>query len=184
MIQYMIRRILLAIPTLLGLTLILFVLLRVFMPTDAVGLIASSLQVRDPELEERLRDTLGLDRSLPAQYVRWLGGALSGDFGHSFYSGRSVVSELKQRVPVSLELGLGALLVTLAVAVPVGVLSAVKQDTILDYASRGPAILIDVIPSFWIATLIIVYGSVWFGWAPSLEYRSFTDDPVANDSPI
>jgi peptide/nickel transport system permease protein len=178
--RYTTQRLSLAIPTLVGLSLVIFVILRVVMPVDAVDLATADAEIVDEVREQELREEFGLTGPLPVQYVRWLGNLLIGDFGKSFYTGRSVSSELAYRVPTSLELGAGALLITVVFAVPIGLLSAVKQDTSADYLTRGVAILLYAVPGFWVATLILVFGSIWWGWAPRIDFRPLWEDPVAN----
>ena len=176
----MTQRLSLAIPTLVGLSLVVFVILRVVMPVDAVDLATADAEIVDEVREQELREEFGLTGPLPVQYARWFGHLLTGDFGKSFYTGRSVSSELAYRVPTSLELGAGALLITVVFAVPVGLLSAVKQDTGADYLTRGVAILLYAVPGFWVATLILVFASIWWGWAPRIDFRPLWEDPVAN----
>lgn len=148
--------------------------------TDAVDIMLAEYGSADPALAEQLRDEFGLGGSMITQYVRWLGDLFSGDLGTSLFTKRSVASELATRLPTSIEIGVGALALSTIIAIPIGIISAVKQDSMPDYVLRGGAILLDAIPGFWAATLVLVFGSVWFGWAPPLEYRSLWEDPVAN----
>src|SRR5690606_24183002 len=115
-----------------------------------------------------------------SQYVEWLGELGRGDFGTSIISGRPVMSDLKQRMPVTAQLGVMALVLSVIIAIPLGVLSAVKQDTIWDYGARGLAIAALSIPSFWLALLVITYGFRWFSWTPPLRYENVWEDPVSN----
>ncbi len=180
MTKYLVQRLILAVPTLLGLTILIFFLLRVIIPVDVVDIASGETEQVDPERDARLRKEFGLDGPLPVQYVRWLGNVMTGDFGKSFFTGRSVTSELIDRVPTSLELGSGALVITLVFAIPIGLLSAARQDSLPDYVARGGAIMFYAIPGFFIAILVLVYGSKWFGWAPPIEYHDLWVDPVAN----
>jgi len=180
MAKYVGQRLLLSIPTLVGLTLVVFVVLRAVVPVDAVDLKFASAGGSDPERAKQLREEMGLTGPLPVQYLRWASRLVQGDLGTSFYTGRSVVEELKMRLPTSLEVGLGALIITVVVSIPVGILSAVRQDSFIDYLSRGGAILIYAIPGFWIATLVLVFGSLWFNWAPPTSYQEIWVDPVGN----
>jgi peptide/nickel transport system permease protein len=136
-----------------------------------------------------LEKQLGLDGSLVTQYLNWTGiswfyggetGVLQGDLGESLYSKRTVVSELEQRVPVSFELGLWAQLTAIAVAIPLGVWAALRQDGLPDYGLRSVAILLNSVPGFWIAVLIITFGSIWFNWAPALNFKQLWVDPWAH----
>lgn len=176
---YVIHRVALAIPTLLALTALIFFALRVMVPIDAFEA-AYAGTTADPVRIQELREEHGLAGPLPLQYLGWLGGTVRGDLGRSFFSDRSVTEELMMRVPTSLELGLGALVLTIVVAIPIGMLSAARQDTWLDYLARGTGIFLYAVPSFWVAIMIVVFASVFLNWAPSLQYRTLWDDPVAN----
>ena len=177
--RYILQRLLLAIPTLLGVTIVVFGLVR-FLPGDVADLIGGEVAAFDPEYAEQLRDQYGLNRSVPQQYVEWLGKVFRGDLGDSLHSSRPVLGELKARIPITLELGALGLVISLIVAVPVGVISAVRQDTLLDYVLRGTAIALLAIPGFWLAIMIITFGSRWFHWAPPLVYSSPLNDPLRN----
>lgn len=180
MSRYLAHRIMLAIPTLVGLTILVFVLLRIVIPTDAIDIAFAETGVEDPAAEQRLREQFGITGPLPVQYLRWVGRMFTGDFGTSFYSDRSVTDEMVRRIPASLELGAGALLITVIVAIPLGLISAAKQDSAADYLARGSAILFYAVPGFWIATLVLVFGSLWFNFAPPIDYAHIWEDPVRN----
>ena len=180
MTKYIAQRLVLSIPTLLGLTIFIFFLFRVLVPVDVVDIASAETETDDPELEQRLREEFGLTGPLPVQYVNWLGNILTGDTGTSFFTRRSVTEEMVMRIPVSLELGMGALLISIVLSVPIGLMSAAKQDSLPDYVARGGAIMFYALPGFWIATLVLVYGSKWFQWAPQIEYEHLWVDPVAN----
>jgi peptide/nickel transport system permease protein len=180
MAKYVGQRLLLAIPTLVGLTLVVFIVLRLVVPVDAVDLRFAAAGVSDPERARQLREQMGLTGSVPVQYLRWAGGLMRGDLGTSFYTGRSVVEELAMRLPTSLEVGMGALLITVVVSIPIGIMSAVRQDSFIDYLARGGAIFIYAIPGFWVATLVLVFGSLWFNWAPPTSYQEIWVDPIGN----
>jgi peptide/nickel transport system permease protein len=176
---YIIGRILLVIPTLLGITLVVFMAVR-FLPGDIVDVLSGDFGAASPEVRAKLRERYGLDSNIAGQYVDWLGEVTHGNLGTSLISGRAVSSDLRQRLPVTAELGASALLVSLLVALPVGVLSAVKQNTLPDYATRSLAILAISVPSFWLAQLVLIYAFRWFSWTPPLQYVNFWDDPVSN----
>jgi peptide/nickel transport system permease protein len=168
------------VPTLLGITLLVFLVTRLT-PQDTVDLLLNDTAgYQDPELKAKLRKEFGLDSSLPEQYVAWLGDILTGDLGESFFSGRPVSDELKSRVPVSVELGALALLFSITVGVPIGVISAVFQDKPLDYATRGVAVLLLAIPNFWLALIILIVGSRYFQWAPPARYHAPWEDLGSN----
>ncbi|GAA2858072.1 ABC transporter permease [Aminobacter niigataensis] len=132
------------------------------------------------EAIEALRVQLGLDVPLWQQYFSWIGGLLQLDAGNSLWSGRPVFDEILQRLPLTIELALLALVISLTVAVPLGILSALKQDTWIDYVFRGVSIGGLALPSFWLGTLVILGLTVWFNWTPPLGYVSFTQDPWIN----
>ena len=178
--RYVAQRLLLSIPTLVGLTIAVFFVVRVVVPVDSVDLKFAGAGVADPERAAELRKELGITGPVPLQYVGWATKMLRGDFGKSFYTGRSVTEEMASRLPVSMEVGLGALVITVVMAIPIGILAAVKQDSLADYASRGTAILFYALPGFWVATLVLVFGNLWFDFAPSTDYQSLWVNPLAN----
>ncbi len=176
------RRLLLLVPTLLGVTIVVFVLVRL-LPGDA-----ATLQLQDarstPADEAALRAQLGLDKPIYLQYADWLGTLLHGDLGHSFRSKQPIAQELASRIPVTLELGMVALMIASVVATSVGVISAVRQDTWMDYTARSTAIALLAIPAFWLGTLVVTLPSVWWHWTPPLQYVRLTQDPLKNLSII
>jgi peptide/nickel transport system permease protein len=178
MSKYVARRLALLLPTLVGVSILVFVLVRL-LPGDA-----TTLQLQDARAsaadEAALRHQLGLDQPIYVQYVNWLGTLARGDLGHSFKSRNPVTDELSGRIPVTLELGLLALLISAGIAIPVGVLSASRQDTWADYVSRSAAIGLLAIPGFWLGTLVITLPSVWWQWTPPLRYTRLFDDPPKN----
>jgi peptide/nickel transport system permease protein len=178
--EYAIRRLLLIPPTLIVLSILLFVVLRVLPPMDAAEtLVVTDEQLAsDPEAIERLREFLGLTGSLPEQYLRWAGGILRGDLGKSLHTKRPIRDELKTRIPVSMELSLIGLFFTWTISFPLGVLSAVYQDKAPDYILRGGAYFIDAIPNFVLGILLITYLAVFFRWAPPLSFVHVWDDPI------
>jgi peptide/nickel transport system permease protein len=180
--RYLIRRLLLLVPTLLGVSIVVFVLVRL-LPGDA-----ATLQLQDAKAsaadEAAVRAQLGLDKPMYLQYIDWLGTLLHGDFGHSFRSKQPIAQELAARIPVTLELGIVSLMIAAIVATSIGVISAVRQDTWMDYTSRSAAIALLAIPAFWLGTLVVTLPSVWWHWTPPLQYVKFTQDPVKNLSII
>lgn len=175
---YIFRRILLTIPALLGVTLLISGMMRM-LPGDAVDLMLQDYSGYAKDAAE-LRHKLGLDRPYYQQYLGWLGGALRGDLGDSLQDQQPVTTELAHRLPVTMELGIIGLVVGLLIAIPLGVFSAVRQDSLPDYIARSLAIAMLAIPGFWIATLAITLPALWFGWTPPLRYTYFTDDPAKN----
>lgn len=182
MSRYLTQRLVLLVPTLLGVSIVVFVLVRM-LPGDAVALQLQDVRTTAAD-EAQLRAQLGLDKPILVQYVDWLGTVLHGDLGHSFRSRAPIVQELAGRLPVTAELGFVALLIAAAVAITVGVISAIRQDTWADYASRSAAIGLLAIPSFWLGTLVVTLPSVWWHWTPPLRYVRLTEDPLKNLSII
>ena len=129
---------------------------------------------------DELRAKLGLDRPLHVQYIEWLGRVLGGDLGESLWTRRPVAEELRRRLPVTLEPAFLAAGFAVLIAVPVGVLSAVQQDTLRDYAARSAAILGLSVPSFWLATLIIVLPAIWGGWRPMTGFVEFGESRLGH----
>ncbi len=178
--KYIIQRLVLGIPTLLGLTLLIFFTFRVIVPVDVIDVAVFDTEVVDEERDQRLREEFGLTGPLPVQYVRWLGNTLTGDSGTSFFTGRSVTEEMVNRIPTSIQMGGGALIISIVFAVPFGLLSAAKQDSWLDYITRGGSIMFYALPGFWIGTLVLVFGGKWFNWAPPIAYVTPWEDPWGN----
>ena len=181
---YIIRRVLLLIPTFLLLTVLVFLSVR-FLPGDVVDSMMARLAEEvggmvhvDREKVERM---LGLDVPAHVQYVRWLGGIfLRGTLGDSLFGGFTVEDKIIGRLPITVELGVLAILIGLVIAVPVGIYSAVRQDTASDYAGRSIAIIGLATPNFWLATLVLTFPAIWWAWAPPLRMVAFADDPLRN----
>ena len=170
----------LLIPTLLGVSVFVFMAVR-FLPGDAIDQMFSDyIRSPDPEARAALEERFQLNRSIPLQYVEWVGGIVRGDLGDSFLTRRPVTSDLKNRLVVSLELGTMGMLFSVVIALPIGIVSAVRQDGWLDYVGRSFAITLLAVPSFWLALMALVYGLEWFGWVPPLQYRHIWDEPLTN----
>ncbi len=180
MLVYVVRRILLVIPTIFVVSLIVFLLIQLI-PGDVIEQMIVDFQYRFQDRDlAAMREKLGIDVPVHVQYARWMGGVLQGDLGTSLYTNRSVTEDLLAKIPISTELGIIAIIVALVIALPVGIYSAVRQDTIGDYVARSFAIASISVPSFWMATLVVVYPSIWFNWTPPLQYIPFADDPTGN----
>ena len=177
MTAYIARRLALAVPTFLLVSVLTFLMLRLI-PGDILDLMVQDFGYGGEV--DRLRAELGLDKPLHVQYVDWLTAIAGSDFGQSLWTKRPVAAELAWRYPVTLELGVLALVLSLIISIPIGIITAVRQDTATDYLLRTVAIGGIAIPSLWIATLAITLPSVWFGWVPPLRYVPFVDDPLAN----
>ncbi len=176
---YILRRLILIIPTLIGVTVVVSTLVRL-LPGDVVESVIGQFTPLTDQDRDRVRRDLGLDKNPVEAYTSWVGNALQGDLGESLVTRASVRDELKNRLPVTAELGIMALLISLIIALPIGILSAIRQDTWIDYAARTFSIGMVAIPSFWLGTLVMVYPSNWWNYAPPLQYHDLWDDPAAN----
>ena len=178
---YLTKRLLLIVPTLLGVAAVVFLIMRVI-PGDVSLLILGGDQTGriDPQQLAALRHQLGLDQPLAVQFATWLWGVLRLDFGTSLWTGQPVIDEVLIRLPLSLEVAILATLVSVILAVPLGMLAAVRQDTWIDYAIRVVSIGGQAIPSFWVGILVILFLVIYFGWGPPLEFTPPWVDPWAN----
>jgi peptide/nickel transport system permease protein len=178
---YVARRMLALVPTLFFASLIVFVTVRLI-PGDVIDLMLSQNDVSASQLtRDQLIAALRLDKPMWEQYGRWIGAILlRGDFGQSLWQNTPVAELLLARMPVTLELGLLALIVALTVAIPIGVYSAVRQDTPGDYVARSFSILMLAVPSFWTGTMVMVFPSIWWGWSPEVRFVPFSIDPIQN----
>ncbi len=243
MTQYIFRRLLLMIPTLIGVSLLITALLRL-LPGDAVDILVTENAVGggsqafkeivdgrlvaagiDPiqagfgdriaieneliagqlkregidfatatdahkqaarntiafdSYKDKIRAEMGLDKNYVEQWWSWATGMLRGDFGSSIVGGRPVADELKRRIPASVELGVLALLTSIVVAIPIGVLSAVRQDSAIDYTTRSMAIAMLALPSFFVATIVIALAARLFNYSFPIFYKDIWEDPVEN----
>lgn len=180
--QYIIRRVLLLIPTILVVSIIVFLLVR-FIPGDALDVIQSHLSGGGAHQidREEIGHILGLDVPFPVQYVKWVGGIITqGDFGTSIIQQRPVLDIVLERLPVTLEIGILAVLLKIILGISLGVYSAIRQDSVSDYILRTFAIIAMAMPPFWIGTMVIVYASVWWNWCPPMVVIPFTEDPLGN----
>ena len=182
MTQYVLKRVGLFIPTVILASLLIFALMRI-LPGDPALLKLlgdeGSVHFTQEDLD-RERAKLGTDRWLPVQYVIWIGGMLRGDFGMSLYYEAPVSDDLKQRMPVTIQLAIMGIGIAILISVPVGVLSAVRQDTRLDYLLRIFTITGVALPTFLTGILIIFAISRFLNWIPPLGYVSLWDDPLKN----
>ena len=179
---YVIKRFMLFIPTLILVTLMVFALMRL-VPGDPAELLLMGFEGDGQFSEQQLADLrakLGTDRPLAIQYLNWIWGMVRGDFGVSMYFDTPISEDLGAKLPITLELAALALLLAFVVAMPLGVLSAVRQDTIADYASRIIAIAGVAMPTFWIGILVVYFLVTWFDWLPPLGYANLWEDPWRN----
>jgi len=203
MATYVVRRLLLMVPTLFLVTVFVFLTIRL-VPGSVVDVLLQQMVSGEAGytsaravavLREKLEHTFGLDAPIHIQYGRWVGflptpnpetddaeyaGILQGNLGNSIFEEGSVIETVTARLPVTFELGIMGLVIGILIAFPVGILSAMRQDSPSDYLGRILAIICISVPAFWLGTMIVVYPSVWFGWSPPLRYISFTDNPLQN----
>ncbi|MGH7398747.1 MAG: ABC transporter permease [Candidatus Rokuibacteriota bacterium] len=176
MSRYVLRRLVIAIPSLLIASLIVFTLPRLI-PGDVVQLMLEE-KAYGKDLED-LRAKLGLDRPIPVQYVAWIGRLARGDLGESLWTRQPVLGELARRMPVTLTLGFLAIAVAVVIGVPIGILSAVRQDGVLDFFARSAAILGLSIPAFVQAIVVILLPAIWWGWTPRMGFTALSQGPSA-----
>ena len=176
--RYIVGRLLLMIPTLIGVAILTFVIMRA-VPGDIVALRYAGSSVPQ-EIIDQERHILGLDKPMWAQFVDWMTSISRFDLGQSLWTGHSVVEEVQVRVPLSIELAVLATLFAVALAIPLGVVAAVKQDSWIDYAIRVFSIGGLAMPSFWIGIMMVLITLTLWGWAPPVVFTPLFDDPVAN----
>lgn len=177
--RYVVGRLLLMIPTLLGVAILTFAIMRV-VPGDVVVLRYSQSGSVPQEVIDAERKQLGLDRPMHEQFLDYMVDIVRLDFGDSLWTDRPVIEEIKGRFGISLELALLATILAILLAIPLGVLAAVKQDTWIDYAVRVFSIGGLAMPSFWLGILVILGLVVAFQWAPPLIFVPLWEDPVEN----
>jgi peptide/nickel transport system permease protein len=181
--NYIARRILQGLLVLFLVSFLVFSLVRI-LPGDAILMQLDQAAAPTPENLEKARQELGLDRPFLEQYRTWMAGVLRGDLGHSLTSRRPVSQELLKRVSLTSHLAVLSLLIALLIALPIGVLSAVRQDTVADYCGRLFAILGLSLPDFWLATVVITFLAIWFRWMPPIGFAPIWVDPARNLSQL
>jgi peptide/nickel transport system permease protein len=178
--NYILKRLLIAIPTILGISIVIFLIMHLI-PGDTISAMIGTQYKLTEAQAQSLRADYGLDKSLPEQYILWLVNALQGNFGLSVRAGTPVLSEILSRFPLTFELTILAMIIALLVGLPIGILSAVKRDSILDLFGRLLALIGMSLPNFLMGTLIIYILSVYFNASPnSGDYVDFTTNPAAN----
>ena len=180
--SYIIRRLLLLIPTLFILSILVFLSVR-FIPGDVMDAMVLRLGYFDVSVVDReaLAKRLGLDVPVWVQYGRWARDILvHGTLGDSLMHEWPVEERILGRLPVTLELGLLAIVIGLLIALPVGIYSAIRQDTAADYAGRSIAIIGLAMPNFWLGIMVLIYPAIWWSWSPPMEVIPFAEDPLGN----
>lgn len=176
---YVIRRLLALVPTLIFTSIIVFASIRLI-PGDVIDLMLAQNDIATGQDRAAIEAALGLNQPVWQQYFNWVGDALQGDLGRSLWQNVPVTEQLANTLPITFELGFLALIVALSVALPIGIYSAMRQDTAGDYVTRSFSLLMLAIPSFWLGTLVMVFPSVWWRWSPDLMYTPFFTDPWTN----
>jgi peptide/nickel transport system permease protein len=178
--QYLIRRVLLMIPTLLGVALVIFLLMRV-VPGDIVELkYAGEGASISKETLQKERQLLGLDKPLWAQFGSWMWGLMRGNFGTSMWTGRPITHEVGIRFELTLQLAIMAMVISVILGIPLGMMAALKQDTWVDYSVRVFSIAGLATPSFWLGVVMILVLLIFFKWLPPMEFTPIWKNPAAN----
>lgn len=167
----------LAIVTIIGASMLVFFAIRLA-PGDVVEVSLGESGHLSPQQVQQAKHELGLDDPVYRQYLTWIGDAARGDLGNSLWTGRPVRDQLTDRWALTAEIAFAAIVISLLIAIPVGVISAMKQNTALDYVLRLLNVLGQAMPNFWIAILIWTLPAIWWGWTPPLGYKTLTEDPA------
>jgi peptide/nickel transport system permease protein len=182
MYSYIIRRLLLMIPTVFFVTLMVFTTIRL-VPGSVIDIMVANYGTFGTVTEtdkQAIEHRLGMDVPIIVQYGRWLNQIVRGDLGTAMWKQTPVIEQIETRWSVTFELGLLALIIAQLISIPIGIYSALRQNTWGDYLARTFSILCIAIPSFWMATLVIVYPSIWWGYMPSLTLIRFSINPLGN----
>jgi peptide/nickel transport system permease protein len=180
---YLLSRLAAAVPTIIGITILIFIAMRVI-PGDPLAVIggeggAGTQRLTEEQLQAA-RHSLGLDRPYYEQYLAWMGDVLRGNMGTSFWRGEPIIDTILRRGPITAQIAVMAITLSWLIGIPVGLLSAVKRNTGADYAIRGVVTVFMAIPSFWIGLVVVLMGVLWFSWRPPLSIIYFWDNPSGN----
>ena len=173
--EYAIKRALSAIPVLLIVSFVVVALIRMVPGDPALVMLGADA---DPEQLEALRESMGFNQPLYIQYVEYMSGVIRGDFGYSYLGGEEVTAAVAQRLPITISVAIGGFLVSLAIAIPAGTISALKQDSPSDYAALTFGLLGVSIPNFWLGIMLLMVFAVYFGWFPVTGYVPVWEDPI------
>ena len=179
MFKYILRRIIILIPTLIGMSILIFVMMRL-LPGDIVDAMVGMDSTVTDEAKQQLRESFGLADPWPVQYATWMGNVLKGDLGTSFRSREPITDQLLRALPITLELAILAILMSIPVAIPLGILSAVRQNSRVDLIARILGLIGLSVPSFWLATLFLLFTSLTFRWVPSVIWINPLENPLGN----
>ena len=179
---YLLRRVLASIPTLIGVTVLIFIAMRVI-PGDPIAMITSeggmNYALSDEEINA-VRASLGLDRPYHEQYLAWMGDVFRGELGRSFWRQEPIRDQILRRAPITIQISIMAIGLSLMIGLPIGMLSAIKRNTWPDYVSRIFVIFFVAVPAFWVALLMVLAGVLLFNWRSSLTIVYFWEDPRRN----
>jgi peptide/nickel transport system permease protein len=179
---YILRRVLVAIPTIVGVTILIFIAMRI-LPGDPLETIqnesAGNIQLTAEQLA-KVRASLGLDRPLHEQYLGWMRDVVSGNFGTSFWRGEPLIELIARRAPVTIQIAVMAVLFSWLIGLPLGMLSAARRNTPVDYFSRVFVTLFQAIPSFFLGMLVVLIGILYFSWRPPLTIAYLWTEPAKN----
>lgn len=175
MLIYIAKRLMVALPTLLIVSMLVFGL-QMLLPGDPV--LAMAGEERDPETLARIREQLHLDDPVPVQYLRWLGGVVTGDLGTSLRTGEPVSQLIVQKLPVTIQLAVMSMIFAVLIGIPAGIIAAVRKGSVTDWLANFVALSGLSIPNFWLGIMLILLVSVNLGWLPASGYESIFVDPV------
>lgn len=182
MSRYIFNRLLIAVPTIIGITILIFMAMRV-LPGDPLALVQSestgSYVLNEEELQE-LRASLGLDKPYYLQYLEWMRQVVTGDLGTSFWTNEPISALIARRGPITAQIAIMAVIFSWLIGVPIGMLSAMWRNSLLDYSSRLAVTLFIAMPSYWLGLLIVLFTVLTFSWRPPLSIIQFWDDPMGN----
>ena len=180
---YVIRRLLWIPVTVIAVSMIVFLLVR-FIPGNVVDLIIAQMEPTNLDLaanRQIIMHALGLDAPVYIQYVRWVSNIVfHGSLGTSLWDSTNIASDIMQRLPVTMELGIMGVLFGIMISIPIGVFAAIRQDTISDHVLRSIGIILISLPAFWIGTMVMIYPAKWWGWTPPMQLIPFAKNPLGN----
>ena len=179
MLAYIIRRIAYLVPVLLVLTVVVFTFVEM-LPGNIIDTLVGNEGNNDPEVRKILEKEYGLDQPVYVRYVKWLGRALQGDFGHSLVTRRPVTVELMSGIPATVYLALVGISLSMLIAIPLGTIAAVRRNTAIDYTAQVTSLIGISIPEFWFAILCVLFFSLYLGWLPSSGFANPFEDPWAS----
>ena len=180
---YVVRRLLWIPVTVIAVSMLVFLMVR-FIPGNIVDLIVAQMEPTNLNLaanRQLIMHAFGLDVPVYVQYVRWVSNIiLHGSLGTSMWDNTNILSDIMASLPVTMELGIMAILIGIIISIPIGVYAAIRQDTMPDYILRSFAVILISLPAFWIGTMIMIYPAIWWGWSPPMQLIPFIKDPLGN----